>query len=146
MASWNTGVTDPPVHAYTGAGSIFSALSNWGPDDPAQLRKEQEAKSFQQGLPIDPATGQVDAKALGAQPLKFGDFPLLEQLMPFIERQDQNRPSPFYGGGQAPAPPAGAAPSAYAAPPGPAGGAPSPYGAPPPSMALIASIYPQFRN
>jgi hypothetical protein len=68
---WDSGVNPPAGGRYTGSLVDFSALSNWGPDDPAKLRKEQEAKAFQQGLPIDPRTGQTDAKAVAATALKF---------------------------------------------------------------------------
>jgi hypothetical protein len=97
---WDSGVNPPKGGSYTVSLVNFGQFADWGPDDPAKLRKEQEAKAFQQGLPIDPRTGQTDAKAVAATALKFGDFPLLERLMPFIQQQEQNQPSPFFGGQQ----------------------------------------------
>jgi hypothetical protein len=103
MAQWDSGVNPPAGGRYAGSLINFGELANWGPDDPAKLRQEQEAKAFQQGLPIDPRTQQTDFKSVAATALKYGGFPLLERLAPFIQQQEQNQGnqdvSRLYGGG-----------------------------------------------
>ena len=88
MAPWDSGVTlrrFGPIRARW----LISARCRIGARMIRQsCAKSRKRKAFQQGMPIDPATGQTDAKAVGAMALKYGDFPLLERMMPFIQQQD----------------------------------------------------------
>lgn len=68
---WNSGVNPPAGGSYSGSLVKFGQIADWGPDDPAKLRQGQEAKAFQQGLPVDPRAGQTDAKAIAGTALKY---------------------------------------------------------------------------
>jgi hypothetical protein len=72
MAQWDNGVSPPAGGSYSGSLVKLGQIADWGPDDPQKLRQEQEAKAFQQGLPIDPRTGQTDFRSVGATALKYG--------------------------------------------------------------------------
>ena len=119
MAQWDTGVTPPPVRPYSGAGSIFSALSNWGQDDPyAQAEKQRQyqlARAFPNGLPIGP-DGQPDIRAMAQTLAQFGDPGAAAGLIPAMQQQQaqSNVSGLLGGGGQAPAP--GGLSPAYSAP------------------------------
>jgi hypothetical protein len=143
MADFSSGVNAPGGVNYAAPLMNFSNFSNWAADDPYKKIFDQQAQqlnqqaiqkgqnqldlstTFKGGLPIDPATGQIDYKKAVSMLAQKGDIGALWKGADAMLSQSATNMSPLLAptsGGQ-PAP-GGAAPASIPArplPPPPAG-------------------------
>jgi hypothetical protein len=151
MADFSSAVNPPGGASYAAPLLNFANFSNWAADDPykkifdqqqqqlnaQRLQQGQQqldvAGTFKGGLPIDPATGQIDYKKAVAMLAQKGDINSLWNGADAMLSQSAMGVSPLLGGGGQPgaapaAPAAGATPSSVPAKPLPAPAANSPRG------------------
>src|SRR6266403_264555 len=116
MASFPSTVSAPGGMSYAAPLLSFANFSNWAADDPYQkIFNEQQQKlnqqriqsgqqgldianTFKRGLPIDPATGQIDYGRVAGMLAQRGDIGALTQMAPLMQQQQAGN-TPLYGAG-----------------------------------------------
>jgi hypothetical protein len=102
-----------PTPNWSQFGDTIGNLANTFRSGQQQNRQNDIATAFQQnGIPIDPATGQPDYNKIMQILAQKGDINAIGQYGPMAQQQQQVPLSPLLGGG--PGAPAGAAPAAAA--------------------------------